>query len=121
MRREEFVKLCKKVLEESSTYSMDSFKKLGISFNSWKVGSRIGDAYFTDSDEYRIQTQSSFIELWRRGLIYEDERINNYCPGCKTTIADAEWASITSDSLMAPTASCITVTLTFSLPIFETA
>src|SRR3989338_4814297 len=90
MSREEFVKLCKKVLEESSTYSMDSFKKLGISFNSWKVGSRIGDAYFTDSDEYRIQTQSSFIELWRRGLIYEDERINNYCPGCKTTIADAE-------------------------------
>lgn len=88
--REEFISLCKKLLEESSAESIDSFMKLGISFNSWNVGNGIGDIYFTDSDEYRTLTQATFIDLWNRGLVYEDERVNNYCPGCRTTIADAE-------------------------------
>ncbi|MCX6815967.1 MAG: valine--tRNA ligase [Candidatus Aenigmarchaeota archaeon] len=88
--REEFIEMCRKVLEESSEESIDSYLKLGISFNSWQLGSGLGDMYFTDSREYRSLTQSTFIELWNRGLIYEDERTNNYCPGCKTTLADAE-------------------------------
>ena len=90
MSREDFIVHCKKLLEESSSASVDSFLKLGISFNSWKPGKEAGDMYFTDSPEYRALTQSTFIDLWHKGLIYEDERINNYCPGCRTTIADAE-------------------------------
>ncbi|MDO8624865.1 MAG: class I tRNA ligase family protein, partial [Candidatus Diapherotrites archaeon] len=39
---------------------------------------------------YRALTQDTFIDLYHKGLIYEDDRINNYCPGCATTIADAE-------------------------------
>ncbi len=88
--REKFIEHCKKLLEESSASSIDSFLKLGISFNSWEVGNGIGDVYLTDSPEYRAMTQATFIDLWNKGLIYEDERINNYCPGCRTTIADAE-------------------------------
>ncbi len=88
--REEFIEACRKVLEESSSASTDSCIKLGISFNSWEVGSRDGDMYLTDSPEYRALTQATFIDLWNKGLIYEDERTNNYCPGCRTTIADAE-------------------------------
>lgn len=88
--REEFLKLCAKVLEEASAESVDSFLREGIGFNSWKVGPEIGDAYETDSAEYRALTQNTFIDLWKKGLIYEDERINNYCPGCQTTIADSE-------------------------------
>ena len=88
--REEFLKMCKKVLDESSTKSIDYFKRLGISFNSYNIGNEIGEGYLTDSDEYRRLTQEIFIDLWNKGLIYEEERINNYCPGCKTTIADAE-------------------------------
>ncbi|MBN1386723.1 valine--tRNA ligase [Candidatus Woesearchaeota archaeon] len=88
--RAEFVKMCNQVLEESSAESTDSFLKLGISFNSWELGSGIGDMYYTDSDEYRTLTQETFIDLWNKGLIYEDERTNNYCPGCQTTIADSE-------------------------------
>ncbi|MGH9993207.1 MAG: class I tRNA ligase family protein, partial [Nitrososphaera sp.] len=34
--------------------------------------------------------QSTFIELWNRGLVYLANRPNNYCPDCGTTIADAE-------------------------------
>ncbi|HLD38981.1 MAG TPA: valine--tRNA ligase, partial [archaeon] len=88
--REKFIEHCKKLLEESSSESIDSFLKLGISFNSWEKGNDVGDMYFTDSPEYRALTQATFIDLWNKGLIYEDERINNYCPGCRTTIADAE-------------------------------
>ena len=88
--REEFIYMCKKVLEEASQESIDSFLKLGISFNSWNAGTGIGDIYLTDSKEYRTLTQATFIDLWKRGLIYEDKFINNYCPGCRTTLADAE-------------------------------
>ena len=67
--REEFIDMCKKVLEEASQESIDSFLKLGISFNSWNAGTGIGDIYLTDSKEYRTLTQATFIDLWKRGLI----------------------------------------------------
>lgn len=88
--REEFIGMCNKVLEESSAESLDSFMKLGHSYSSWKIGTGIGEIYQTDSEDYRKLTQETFIDLWNKGLIYEDDRINNYCPGCQTTIADAE-------------------------------
>ncbi|HLD96884.1 MAG TPA: valine--tRNA ligase [Candidatus Nanoarchaeia archaeon] len=88
--REEFLKKCKQVLEDAGTASVDSFLRLGIGFNSWKRGTAIGEVYETDSEDYRKLTQETFIDLWNKGLIYEDERLNNYCPGCKTTLADAE-------------------------------
>jgi len=88
--REEALGLCRKILEEASEVSKNSFFRLGISFNSYEPGEGIGDMYYTDSDSYRRMTQSTFIDLWDRGLIYEDKRVNNYCPGCRTTIADAE-------------------------------
>jgi len=88
--RAEFVEKCKEILEQTSGESIDTFKKLGISFNSFEAGQEIGGLYMTDSEEYRTMTQSTFIDLWEKELIYEDERINNYCPGCGTTIADSE-------------------------------
>ena len=90
VHREEFIEKCHKVLEASSTATQDTFMRLGISFNSWKVSNEIGSIYLTDSPGYRALTQATFIELWHRGLIYDEQRINNYCPGCRTTIADAE-------------------------------
>ena len=88
--REEFIHKCKKLLEESSMESLESFYKLGHSYNSWQPGEKPGDMYYTDSYSYRALTQATFIELWKKGLIYIDKRVNNYCPECKTTIADAE-------------------------------
>jgi valyl-tRNA synthetase len=90
MKREKFLEYCHKLLEESSDITQDSFLRLGISFNSWEEGKEIGDVYLTDSDDYRALTQATFIDMWNRGLIYEDNRINNYCPGCRTTLADEE-------------------------------
>jgi len=88
--REEFLKMCFKVLEDASSTSMETFAKLGISFNSYKHGKALGDMYMTDSPEYRALTQATFIDLWNKKLIYEADRVNNYCPGCRTTIADSE-------------------------------
>ncbi|MFH0752508.1 MAG: valine--tRNA ligase [archaeon] len=88
--REKFIEYCNKVLEESSLASTESFLRLGISFNSWKKGTKLGEIYETDSEDYRTLTQETFIDLWKKGLIYEDTRINNWCPGCQTTLADAE-------------------------------
>ena len=88
--REEFIELCKKVLEEAGIQSMDSFLRLGISFNSWDIGTGTGEIYETDSEDYRTLTQETFIDMHKKGLIYEDRKITNYCPGCQTTLADAE-------------------------------
>jgi len=88
--REKFVEYCEKTLSEASAESIDSFAKLGISFSSYKEGNEIGSVYKTDSPEYRTLTQTTFIELYKKGLIYEDSRINNWDPKLRTTIADSE-------------------------------
>lgn len=88
--RQKFISLCHRLLEDSSEESVDSFYMLGHSYSSWKRGEEIGMIYHTDSDSYRRTTQDTFIDLWHRGLIYESDRVSNYCPECQTTIADAE-------------------------------
>jgi len=88
--REQFIKKAKQLLQEAGKQSEQSLLRLGICFNSWEKGNEIGEKYETDSEEYRTLTQKIFLNLWNQGLIYEDERICNYCPGCQTPIADAE-------------------------------
>lgn len=88
--REEFLKACEKLLESASSESTDSFARLGISFNSYKKGKSIGDIYHTDSPEYRALTQSTFISLYKKQLVYEDTRITNWDPKLQTSIADSE-------------------------------
>ena len=88
--RSKALEFCKKILEAASLESVDSFLRTGISFNSWEIGTDIGQIYLTDSPSYRALTQETFIDLYERGLIYEENRITNWCPGCRTAIADAE-------------------------------
>lgn len=88
--REKFIEFCKKLLEETSSETEDIFAKLGISFTSYKKGSHVGAVYLTDSPEYRKLTQATFIELFKKGLVYEDSRINNWDSKLRTTIADSE-------------------------------
>lgn len=88
--REEFIKKCKLLIEKAGDASLDSFRKLGLSCNSWKTAYEIGGKYDTDDSEYRKLTQETFIKLWSKGLVYEDTKPTNYCPVCGTTISDAE-------------------------------
>lgn len=88
--REQFIKYCEQLLQETALESIDSFAKLGISFTSYKAGKHAGSIYFTDSPEYRTLTQSTFIGLYKRGLIYEDNRVSNWDTKLQTTVADSE-------------------------------
>jgi valyl-tRNA synthetase len=81
--REKFIELCRHALDELEAEMLDVMKRMGLSGD-------FAHYYRTDSIEYRTLTQETFIELWKRGLIYVATRPNNYCVDCKTTIADAE-------------------------------
>lgn len=84
--REKFLELCKGLLDEYEHYILDLCRRLGFSMNSLDPK----EVYRTDSPEYRSLTQATFIEVFKKGLIYESYRPNNWCPRCRTTIADAE-------------------------------
>ncbi len=83
MERAKFLELCKEALDDLEAEMIEIMKTLGISAN-------FSDYYRTDSQEYRTLTQATFIELWKKGLVYRAERPNNYDWVSGTTIADAE-------------------------------
>jgi len=88
--RAKFLEYCEKLLKETSLESTDTFAKLGISFSNYEKTEEVGSVYFTDDPKYRALTQSTFIDLFKKGLIYEDSRINNWDSLLQTTIADSE-------------------------------
>src|SRR5919108_461037 len=83
MDREKFLDLCRVALNDLESEMIYIMKSMGLSCN-------FREYYRTDSDEFRSLTQSTFIDLWKRGLVYVANRPNNYCPHCGTTIADQE-------------------------------
>jgi valyl-tRNA synthetase len=83
MDRQKFLDLCKIALDDLEAEMIEIMKGIGLSSN-------FKEYYRTDSEEYRALTQATFIELWKRGLVYLANRPNNYCTDCGTTIADAE-------------------------------
>jgi valyl-tRNA synthetase len=80
--RRRFLELCKKHLDEVEKEFVAIWRKLGCIFEYWREG--------TDSEEYRMITQATFIKLWNNGLIYEAERPVIWCPRCRTSVAEAE-------------------------------
>ena len=86
MSREKFLEQCKSLLDKYGSQILTLTKQLGLSCNSfdWE------QIYKTDEPQYRAFTQATFIELFNKGLIYEDDRPANWDPILQTTIADAE-------------------------------
>ncbi|MCX8204299.1 MAG: valine--tRNA ligase [Candidatus Nezhaarchaeota archaeon] len=81
--RERFLELCSSFLDRIEQDIVRIARRLGLSCD-------LKNYYRTDSPDFRALTQATFIELWNRGLVYQAERPTNWCPGCRTTIADAE-------------------------------
>ena len=81
--RDKFLDLCRVALDDLESEMILIMKRMGLSAN-------FKEYYRTDSEEFRSLTQSTFIELWNRNLVYVANRPNNYCPDCGTTIADQE-------------------------------
>ena len=84
--RESFIQNCKELLDKYGSQILDLTKKLGLSCNSYEWN----DIYKTDEVQFRAFTQSIFIELYEKGLIYEDDRPTNWDPILQTSISDAE-------------------------------
>lgn len=83
LSRQEFINLCLKTLKEITPEFVQDWKNLGISCDFALYYSTI------DSNARKI-SQSSFIELYKKGEIYRDSFPTIYCPECQTPVAQAE-------------------------------
>jgi len=45
---------------------------------------------FTMDDGLSLAVREAFVRLWEEGLLYRAERLINWCPRCKTALADIE-------------------------------
>ncbi|HNQ54374.1 MAG TPA: valine--tRNA ligase [Methanothrix sp.] len=81
--REEFRRLCEKLTEEAIERFHQSMGRLGLSID-WS------NEYVTMRPEYYVKTQTSFVRMYDKGLIYREDHPVNWCPRCGTAIAFAE-------------------------------
>ncbi len=83
MSRAEFIELCLKTLKEITPVFVQDWKNLAISCDY--------DVYYSTIDDHsRKLSQKSFIELYKKGMIYKENFPTIYCPECQTPVAQAE-------------------------------
>jgi len=81
--REEFLKRAEIFANSSKKYIREQLKRLGLSMD-WTR-----EAYTIDKIRSRA-VKEAFLRLYKKGLIYQGERIVNWCPKCQTVISDLE-------------------------------
>jgi valyl-tRNA synthetase len=81
--RKEYRKLCSDYANGFIAEMTRDFEKLGESMDP-------SIYYQTDATYYRKITQLSFVELFKKGLVYKANFPVNWCPRCMTALADAE-------------------------------
>ncbi len=79
----EFVRLAKQVINKYITIMKKAIIRLGCSVD-WTT------EYRTMDPNYWKNTQLSFIQLHKKGLIYKGTHPISWCTSCETAIADAE-------------------------------
>lgn len=92
MSRADFIELCLKTLKEVTPDFVQDWKNLGMSCD-FKV------SYSTIDKNSQKISQKSFIELFRKGEIYQKEFPTLWCPECQTSIAQAELEDKQKESL----------------------
>ncbi|MDN5357631.1 MAG: valyl-tRNA synthetase [Candidatus Methanomethylophilaceae archaeon] len=81
--RNEYRKLCSDYANGFIAEMTHDFEKLGESMDP-------SIYYQTDAPYYRKITQLSFVDLFKRNLVYKANFPVNWCPRCMTALADAE-------------------------------
>ncbi|MFA5200048.1 MAG: valine--tRNA ligase, partial [Candidatus Omnitrophota bacterium] len=81
--REKFISRVWEWREKYGSTIIRQLKNLGCSCD-W---SRLR---FTMDDEYSKSVRQAFVLLWNKGLIYQDNKIINWCPRCQTALSDEE-------------------------------
>jgi len=83
MQRADFIELCNKTIKEIKTNFIQDWKNIGMSCDFSKPYSTI--------DPHCIKTsQKSFIDLFKKSLVYQQEAPSMFCVNCQTAIAQAE-------------------------------
>ncbi len=81
--RDAFVERTWRWLEEYGGIVMGQLRKLGASLDYSRER-------FTMDDDYIRAVLRFFVHLNDRGWVYRDNRIVNWCPGCRTSVSDLE-------------------------------
>ncbi len=81
--REEFVKLVWKWKEEHGSIIINQLKRLGCSCD-WSR------ERFTMDEGLSRAVRKAFVTFYKRGLIYQGNRMINWCPRCGTALANDE-------------------------------
>jgi valyl-tRNA synthetase len=81
--RERFLARIWQWKEQYGSTIIHQLKKLGASCD-WSR------TRFTMDDEYSRAIREVFVTLWNKGLIYQDDKVINWCPRCQTALADEE-------------------------------
>jgi valyl-tRNA synthetase len=91
--RDEFIESVWKWKEVSGGAIINQLKRLGASCD-WSR------ERFTMDDGLSDAVRKVFVRLYKDGLIYEDQYIINWCPRCKTALADLEVEYEEKDSFL---------------------
>lgn len=81
--REKFIERVWTWRSETGSTILNQLKALGVSCD-WSR------ERFTMDDGLSMAVREAFVRLWRDGLLYRAERLINWCPRCKTALADIE-------------------------------
>jgi valyl-tRNA synthetase len=90
--REPFIEKCLQVSEEEERAYEALWQRLGLSID-WRYTYRTIDAFS------RRTCQFSFLDLYRKGLIYHEQAPSIWCPERSTAIAQAELAELERESV----------------------
>jgi valyl-tRNA synthetase len=81
--REKFVEQVWKWKQEAGSAILHQLKALGVSCD-WS------HERFTMDEGLSLAVREAFVRLWEDHLLYRAERLINWCPRCKTALADIE-------------------------------
>ena len=81
--REKFIEAVWQWKQEAGDVIWHQLKALGVSCD-WS------HERFTMDDGLSRAVREAFVKLWEDGLLYRAQRLINWCPRCKTALADIE-------------------------------
>jgi valyl-tRNA synthetase len=87
MSRDEFIKLCNETIKEIKPDFVEDWKKIGMSCD-------FTNSYSTIDNTCIKTSQLSFIDLFKKGRVYQEESPVSWCVNCQTAIAQAEFDNV---------------------------
>ncbi len=85
--RAEFIAICNEVIAREKPVFIQSWKDIGMSADFKR-------SYSTINKHCQITSQASFVDLFHKGRIYQQESPVAWCVECQTAIAQAEFENI---------------------------